>query len=126
MRNKEVEVLKEFNRRTGFNSVPVTPEKVELFRFVMNITNRKNLACTTDETKLSLSPSVKQHRRPICIPDLSSRHDWPVKKDIVDLPIRIRGNPKRTSGNSLSPLGAQNRDTYAASQTILTKITSGA
>ena len=68
MRNKEVEVLKEFNRRTGFNSVPVTPEKVELFRFVMNITHRKNLACTTDETKLSLSPSVKQHRRPICIP----------------------------------------------------------
>ena len=40
MRNKEVEVLKEFNRRTGFNSVPVTPEKVELFRSVMNITNR--------------------------------------------------------------------------------------
>ena len=68
MRNKEVEVLKEFNRRTGFNSVPVTPEKVELFRFVMNITNRKNQACTTDETKLSLSPSVKQHRRPICVP----------------------------------------------------------
>ena len=58
--------------------------------------------------------------------DLSSRHDWPVKKDIVDLPIRIRGNPKRTSGNSLSPLGAQSRDTNAASQTILTKITSAA
>ena len=41
MRNKEVEVLKEFNRRTGFNSVPVTPEKVELFRSVMNITIEK-------------------------------------------------------------------------------------
>ena len=68
MRNKEVEVLKEFNRRTGFNSVPVTPEKVELFRSVMNITNRKNLACTTDEAKLWLSPSAKQHRRPTCVP----------------------------------------------------------
>lgn len=41
MRNKEVEVLKEFNRRTGFNSVPVTPEKVELFRSVMNSTIEK-------------------------------------------------------------------------------------
>ena len=70
MRNKEVEVLKEFNRRTGFNSVPVTPEKVELFRSVMNITNRKNLACTTGETKLWLRQSTKQHRRPICVPGL--------------------------------------------------------
>ena len=67
MRNKEVEVLKEFNRRTGFNSVPITPEKVELFRSVMNITNRKNLAYITDETKLWLSPSAKQHRRPTCV-----------------------------------------------------------
>ena len=53
---------------------------------------------------------------------LSSRHDWPVKKDIVDSPIRIRGNPKRTSGNSLSPLGAENKDTSAASQTLLTEV----
>ena len=36
------------------------------------------------------------------------RHDWPVKNAIVDLPIEMKGNSKRTSGNSLSPLGAQN------------------
>ena len=53
--------------------------------------------------------------------DLSSRHDWPVEKDNVNLPIRIRGNPKRTSGNSLSPLGAQNEDIGTASQTLLTE-----
>ena len=27
--------------------------------------------------------------------DLSTRHDWPVKKAIVDLPIRMKGNSKR-------------------------------
>ena len=43
-------------------------------------------------------------------------HDWPVKKAIVDLPIRMKGSSKRTSGNTLSPLGAQNRDMGAASQ----------
>ena len=54
--------------------------------------------------------------------DLSTRHDWPVKKTIVDLPIRIKGNSKRSSGNSLSPLGAQNKDISAASQTFLTGV----
>ena len=31
MRTKEVEVLTEFNRITGYNTVPITPEKVEHF-----------------------------------------------------------------------------------------------
>ena len=38
MRNKEVEVLTEFNKRTGYNTVPITPEKLELFRSVVNNT----------------------------------------------------------------------------------------
>ena len=46
--------------------------------------------------------------------DLSRRHDWPVKKAIVDLPIKVKGNLKRTSGNWLSPLGAQNKDIGSA------------
>ena len=54
--------------------------------------------------------------------DLSSRHDWPVKRDIVILPIRMKGSSKRTSGNSLSPLGAQNEDIGATSQTLLTEV----
>ena len=41
-------------------------------------------------------------------------HDWPVKKAIVDLPIRIKGNRERTSSNSLSLLGAQNKDLDAS------------
>ena len=45
--------------------------------------------------------------------------DWPVKKTIVDLPIRMKGNSKRISGNTLSPLGAQNRDMGAASQMFM-------
>ena len=54
--------------------------------------------------------------------DLSKHHDWPVKKAIVDLPIRLKGSSKRTSGNSLSPLGAQNNDLGTASQTLLRKV----
>ena len=42
--------------------------------------------------------------------DLSTYRDWPVRKSIVDLPIRLKGNSKRISGNSLSPLGDQNKD----------------
>ena len=42
--------------------------------------------------------------------DLSTRHDWPVKKDIVDLPIRLNRTSKRISGNSLSPLEARKKD----------------
>ena len=41
------------------------------------------------------------------------------KKASVGLPIRMKGDTTRTSGNSLSPLGAQNRDLGAASQTLL-------
>ena len=51
--------------------------------------------------------------------DLSTRHDWPVRNPIVDLSIRMKGILKRTSGNSLSPLGAQNGDFGAASRILI-------
>ena len=50
------------------------------------------------------------------------RHDWPAKKAFVDLPIKMKGNSKHTSGNSLTPFGAQNKNISAASQTLLTKV----
>ena len=59
----------------------------------------QELTCATDETKLWLSPSVKQHQNPCSGPlpvyqDLSMHHDWPFNKGIVDLQIRIKGNSK--------------------------------
>ena len=54
--------------------------------------------------------------------DLSTRHDWPLKKAIVDLPIRMKGNLTRTSDNSLNPVGGQNKDIGAVSQTLLTEV----
>ena len=39
-----------------------------------------------------------------------------------DLPISLKGNSKRISGNSLSPLGDQNKDLGADLQTLLTGI----
>ena len=36
--------------------------------------------------------------------------------------LRRLANSKRSSGNSLSPLGAQNKDIGAASQTLLTEV----
>ena len=49
--------------------------------------------------------------------DLSKRHDWPVKKAMVHLPISLKGNSERISGNSLSPVGGgggQNKDLGSA------------
>ena len=69
-------------------------------------------ACVTEITKLLLSPSVKQCRNPCSGPvaeyqDLSTCHDWLVKKAIVNLPMRIKQNSKRTFGNLLGLLGTQ-------------------
>ena len=74
-----------------------------------------------DEIKLWLTPSAKQSRNPCSCsvyPDLSTRHGWPVKKGL----IRLKGNSKRTSGHSLSPLEIQNKDLCAASQTVLVRV----
>ena len=55
--------------------------------------------------------------------DLSTCHDRPVKKPlVVDLPIRLKGNSKRTSSNSLNLLRAKNKDIGTASKTLLTGV----
>ena len=41
---------------------------------------------------------------------------------IVNLPIKIKGNSKRTPGNQLSPLEPQNKDIGATSHTFLTEV----
>ena len=41
--------------------------------------------------------------------DLNRRHNWPVKKAVVDLPIRLKENSKGTSSKSLSPFGPRPR-----------------
>ena len=50
------------------------------------------------------------------------QHDWPVKKAIVDLPIKMKGNWKYISSNLLSLRGAQNKDIGAALQRLLTEV----
>ena len=47
-----------------------------------------SLSLRADEIKLWLTPSAKQRRNPCSglpavYPDLSTRHDWPVKKGFV-------------------------------------------
>ena len=37
------------------------------------------------------------------------------------MPISMKGNSKRTSGNSFTPLGAQNKEMGATLQTLLTE-----
>ena len=54
--------------------------------------------------------------------DLTTHHDWLIKKAIVDLPIRLKGNWKPTSSNLLSLLGAQSKDLSTASQMLLTRV----
>ena len=48
--------------------------------------------------------------------NLSTCYDWPVE---WQEPIRVKGNPKHTSGNTFSPLGIQNTEFGATSQTLL-------
>ena len=84
------------------------------------------LDCAADVTKLCLSLSVKQRRNPCSgsptlYRGLSTCHDWPVENAIVDLPIRLKGNLKCSSGNLLSPLEAQNKEISAALQSLLTE-----
>ena len=80
----------------------------------------------TDETKLWVGVSAKQ-RRNVCFgpppvyQGFSTRCDWAVKKGLVDLPIRMEVNSKCISDNSLSPLGTEKKELWAASQTSLTE-----
>ena len=50
--------------------------------------------------------------------DLSTCHDWPVKKPLSIYQSGLTANPKRMSGNSSTPLGAQNKDIGAASSSL--------
>ena len=75
----------------------------------------------------AVSLSAKQPQKPCSrsppvYQDLSMCHDWPVKKAIVDLPIRMKGNSKHSSGSLLSLLRAQNKDLGTALQTTLTRV----
>ena len=54
--------------------------------------------------------------------DLTTHHDWPIKKAIVDLLIRLKGNWKPTSSNLLSLLGTQSKDLSTPSQILLTRV----
>ena len=59
---------------------------------------------------------------PLVCHGLSMRHDWFCKKTVVDLPIRLKGNTKCISVNSLSPLEGPGIYLSAASQTLLTGV----
>lgn len=75
----------------------------------------RKVDCTTCETKLWLSPVAKQcqnpcSRYPPVYQDLSTFHDWPVKKDLIDLPIRV-----------IDSFRAQNKELSVSLQTSLAK-----
>ena len=44
---------------------------------------------------------------------------------IVDLPIKVKGNSKRSSCNLLSPLGTQNKDINCAASQMLQRTNQG-
>ena len=57
--------------------------------------------------------------------DLSIHHDWPVKKAIVNLPIKLKENSKCTFGNLLSLLGAKKKYVCTALQTLNVHVLTG-
>ena len=81
--------------------------------------------CATDETKLWLSPFAKQCQNlcfgyPPVYQDLSTCHDWPVKKDLIDLPIRVKENQNALP--IIDSFGAQNKDLTVSLQTSLAEV----
>ena len=88
-------------------------------QFFPSLWQRRNLSLHKLSAKQQQNPCSGS---PPVYQDLSTYHDWLVKKAIFNLPISIKGNSKRTAINLLSPLGAQNIDLSATSQTILTKV----
>ena len=93
--------------------------------FLSNIKKRKvKVKVARPSLACEIAPPKSLFWDPTCqYKVLKRRYDWPVKKShcIVDLPIRMKGNSKCTSSNSLSPAGAQNKDIGAALQTLLTE-----
>ena len=70
-----------------------------------------------------IATSAKQRHIPCSGPppvdqDLSTCRDWPVKKPLSIYQSGLTANPKRMSGNSSTPLGAQNKDIGAASSSL--------
>ena len=66
---------------------------------------RVALSLRADEIKLWLTPSAKQRRNPCSglqavYPDLSTRHDWPVKKGLCFV-CRDRQSGRRGIRNAL-------------------------
>ena len=68
------------------------------------------VACATVRLRNSAETLVPG---PPVYQDLSTRNDWPVKNAIVDLPIRMKGNSKHTSGNSLRDPEQRSRRCFA-------------
>ena len=105
-----------------------TPDGVECRQpRLMNVNSTWPInLCHRRKLNLSLSLSVKQCQNscsgsPPVYHDLKMHYKWSVKKAIVNIPkgIRLKGNLKHTSSNSLRLLGAQKRDLRATSQTLL-------
>ena len=84
-------------------------------------------ACATDIPKLLVEPVCKTAPKsllwvPPVYQDLSTCHDWSIRKAIVYLPIRLQRNLKHISANLLRQLGARNKDVIAALQVLLTRV----
>ena len=62
-------------------------EKINNIAYSLDDRNHTCSSLRADEIKLWLTPSAKQRRNPCSglpavYPDLSTRHDWPVKKGL--------------------------------------------
>ena len=94
--------------------------------FGKKIRDSKKVKKNNTKTRLrDLSKTLPRFRDPVKIfrdPGFSRYHSPPLHlctmidllKAIVDLPTRMKGDSQRISGNSMSPLGAQIKDTGAA------------
>ena len=105
---------------------PVNLLKVDsLYILAVNLLLANEQPVPQIQLKLWLSFSAKLCWNP-CVFSvykvLSMHYDEPVKKAIVNLPVRLKGNLKHISCKLLCLLVAQNKEISAASETLLTKV----
>ena len=95
-RQRKIRIKLGRNHKSEFQNLCFNVRVNELFHNILQLSTYTGSPVRLTELKFLLSLSAKQYGNPyfgepLVYQDLSICHDWSVKEDIVDLPIRLKG-----------------------------------
>ena len=95
-RQRKIRIKLGWNHKSEFQNLCFNVCVNELFHNTLQLSTYTGSPVRLTELKFLLSLSAKQYGNPyfgepLVYQDLSICHDWSVKEDIVDLPIRLKG-----------------------------------